>query len=224
MKKHVVLMLVVCYLFACTDSDVKPRTPQPDQEVETLTLSPVLHLSFNRDVSDEEIQTAFAKAIRKSANGINPVNSPSTPDANYEKMVTLKVKTADYSNAGTDNAGHCKFIGKWYTSSGLFSNVEFLLDNTNEDDLDRNHLDVFYYTYTVSQSSDQLISAKLSNTASDGWLCQYVEIKDQSCSSSRTVQFNWGDPSTDFVQSDGNVFSSEESSTSSTWVYYNNCL
>jgi hypothetical protein len=221
MKKYVVLIFVVCYLFSCTDSDVNPRAPQ---EIETLTVSPALHLKFDHDASDEEIRQAFQKAIRKSKNGINPVTNPSTPDANYEKMVTLKVKTADYSNAGTDNAAHCKFIGKWYTSSGLYSTVEFLLDNTNNDDLDRNSLDVFFYTYTVGQSSDQLITGKLSNTASDGWLCQYVEIKDQSCSTSRTVQFNWGDPNADFVQSDGNVFSSEENSTSSASISYINCL
>jgi hypothetical protein len=224
MKKYVVLMLVMCYLFACTESDVNPEAPESAQKVETLTLSPVLHLTFDHDPTDEEIRQAYDKASLESINGINPVSSPSTPDANYEKMVTLKVKTADYNNAGTDHAGHCKFIGKWYTSSGLYSNVEFLLDNTSEDDLDRNQLDIFYYTYTVSQSYDQLITGKLSNTASDGWLCQYVEIKDQSCSSSRTVQFNWGDPGTDFVQSDGNVFSSEENSSSSAYIYYTNCM
>lgn len=221
MKKYVVLIVVVCYLFSCTDSDVSPRTPEQD---ETLTVSPALHLTFDHDASDEEIEQAFQRAVRESKGGVNPITNPSTPDANYEKMVTLKVKTANYTNAGTDKAANCKFIGKWYTSSGLYSTVQFILDNPNNDDLNRNKLDVFYYTYTVSQTSDQLISGKLSNTASDGWLCQYVEIKDQSCSTSRTVQFNWGDPNTDFVQSDGNIFSSEENSTSSAWVSYTNCL
>lgn len=222
MKKILILVCVLLVAFSCKKQDGEINDGNLDQA--DITVSPTFILTFDHTPTQSELYNAGLKHIAVYAKD-QEVTSLSYPDANYEKLVILGVKTANVTNAGTDDASHCRFLARYINNLNLYKTVAYVLDKPNRDDLNKDAYNAFYYFITdESNVSDQFVAGLLSNTASDGWLCQYVSYQDLSCSGSRSVTLTWGNTSLDWVQSDGNVISIREISTNlNTWLYYQNC-
>lgn len=217
-KNFALILLLLLFALGCE----KQSTILDIVEEENI-VTPFLTLSFDSPPSMKEL-IEIGKAKLSTSSKDFPNTAWQYPDANNEKLIILTVHTADYTNAGTDHAANCSFIGRWINNYSIYQTYGFILDNTSRDDLNRNSYNVFYYFIdNWSNSSDQFISGRLKNTATDGWLCDYVSFEDISCSGTRGVTLHWGDPNLDWVQSDGNILSSEKNSNITSWLYYTNC-
>lgn len=222
MKKTLILACVLLVAFSCKKQDEIINDGSLDKV--DVTLTPSLVIAFDHVPSSDELYKAGVKYLANVAKDLSPTSSI-IPDQNGEKLVILGVKTSSYTSAGTDDAASCRFIGKWVNNLGLYKTVAYILDKPGRDDLNRNAYNAFYYFINNETNvTDQFVSGQLKNSASDGWLCHYVDFQDMSCSGSRNVTLYWGDPSQDWVQSDGNILSRVVNSNLSTWLYYQNCV
>jgi hypothetical protein len=165
-------------------------------------LMPFHVASFDHYPSDAELEGALTELTAKDgALGIQHPTEPRWPAAG-QKRVTIIATTADVKDAGTDEAAHVYMRAYWRVNGAQQYNEKFVLNAADRDDLDRDTVHAFYYLMNLSQyapgaTQDQFVNAKIGNTSTDGWLCEFIELRDmnyQGTSRTQSLPFNtWVD-------------------------------
>lgn len=182
--------------------DSTPTDPEAAEAGEGPGLMPFHVATFDHYPSEAELEGALADLTAKEGTlGVQYPTDPRWPAAG-QKRVTIIATTADVKDAGTDKANHVYTRAYWRVNSGQQYNEKFVLDAPGRDDLDRDTVHAFYYMMNLSQyangaTQDQFIRAKIGNTSTDGWLCEFIELRDmnnQGTSRTQALPFNtWVD-------------------------------
>ncbi len=160
-------LLAITLMTGCQVVEDQKSTIVEEQAKNTayreITVNPVASMSFQGEPSDSEIRASIKQRAE-----YNPAWGTPGPG---EKMVTIITKTGPGEWNGTDSPVKLK-VGYDALS------VMYVINNPDLDDRQVGSTDIFVFHVKTGEPWDELRYAELSIEGTDGWLCEYLSIRE----------------------------------------------
>ncbi|HWO21243.1 MAG TPA: hypothetical protein VNO30_20885 [Kofleriaceae bacterium] len=165
---------------ACVDD--RSSAPEADDALANRVHQPFYVAVFDHAPDEAEIQADFERFLLASGKtGTSATHDPGprqTPQQG-QKLVRIAATTGTGESAGTSQAGLFKFKGTWECDGGGTFSEEFVLNNLNEDDLDRDTVSIFHYPpFPAPCVRDRFLRGKILTLSEDGWYCVALDLSE----------------------------------------------